>query len=133
MFASSYPLLDAFWTMLWFFAFIAWIWVLIAIFTDIFRSHDIGGFSKAIWFLFVLFIPILGVLVYLIARGKGMQERALERAQQQQQAFDQYVQERANAAGTSNADQLGKLAQLKDSGAITNAEYESEKAKLLAS
>jgi membrane protease subunit (stomatin/prohibitin family) len=85
------------------------------------------------WFLFVLFIPLLGVLVYLIARGRGMQERALERAQQQQQAFDQYVQERANSAGASNADQLGKLAQLKDSGAITDAEYESEKAKLLAS
>jgi type VI protein secretion system component VasK len=133
MIASSYPLLDAFWTMLWFFAFIAWIWVLIAIFTDIFRSHDIGGFAKAMWFIFVLFIPLLGVLVYLIARGRSMQERALERAQQQQQAFDQYVQERANAAGTSNADQLSKLAQLKSSGAITDAEYESEKAKLLAS
>lgn len=133
MIASTYPLLDAFWTMLWFFAFVAWIWVLIAIFMDIFRSHDIGGFAKAMWFLFVLFIPLLGVLVYLIARGHGMQERSVERAAQQQRAFDQYVQERANAGSNTNADQLDKLAQLKDSGAITDAEFQSEKAKLLAS
>lgn len=132
MIATSYPLLDAFWTMLWFFVFIAWVWALIAIFADIFRSRDIGGFSKALWFLFVLFIPLLGVFLYLIVRGGKMHERAVEQAERSQQAFDAYVQDRVKAVRTSNADELAKLAELKNSGAITEAEYESQKAKLLA-
>jgi type VI protein secretion system component VasK len=130
--ASSYPLLDAFWTILWFFVFVAWIWVLITVFIDIFRSRDMGGFAKALWFIFVLFVPLLGVLCYLIARGGKMHERAAEQAQQDQHAFDAYVDDRVKATGTSNADELTKLAQLKDSGAITEGEYESEKAKILA-
>jgi type VI protein secretion system component VasK len=130
--ASSYPLLDAFWTMLWFFVFVAWIWAVIAIFIDIFRSRDMGGFAKALWVIFVVFVPLLGVLCYLIARGGKMHERAVEQAQQDQKAFDTYVDDRVKAAGSSNADELTKLVQLKDSGAITEGEYEAEKAKILA-
>src|ERR1700722_20379529 len=99
MFASSYPLLDLFWTILWFFGFFIWIWLLIMVFGDIFRSHDMGGGAKALWTIFVIVIPLFGVLIYLIARGGGMHERAAQQAQQQQQAFDTYVRQ---AAGTSN-------------------------------
>jgi hypothetical protein len=133
MIAWTYPLLDIFWTMLWFFAFIAWVWVLVIIFADIFRSHDIGGFAKALWFLFVLFIPLLGVLVYLIARGSSMHERAAAQAQRDQKAMDSYVEDRVKAVdGRSSADELTKLAALKNSGAITEGEYEAQKAKILA-
>ena len=132
MIASSYPLLDAFWTMLWFFLFVVWIWAVIAIFIDIFRSRDMGGFAKALWVIFVLFIPLLGVLCYLIARGSKMHERAAEQARQDQKAFDAYVDERVKATSTTSADELTKLVQLKDSGAITEEEYQAEKAKILA-
>src|SRR5277367_6110755 len=102
MFASSYPLLDLFWTMLEIFIFILWIWLLIAVFGDIFRSHDMGGVAKALWVIFVIIIPYLGVLIYLIARGGSMHERAVAQAQQQQQAFDTYVKQTAGSAGSSN-------------------------------
>jgi hypothetical protein len=131
MIASTYPLLDAFWIMLWFFVFVAWIWALIAIFTDIFRSRDMGGFAKAVWFLFVLFIPLVGVFCYLLARGSGMHDRTAERLQQQQRAFDAYVTDRARSEQPSNADELAKLAQLKSTGVLTDSEYEAEKAKIL--
>jgi hypothetical protein len=126
----QYPLLDLFWTMFMLFAFVIWIWILIAIFSDIFRSHDMGGVGKTLWVLFVLFIPFLGVIVYLIARGHGMQERNLNQAKQQQQAFDQYVKETASAANP--AEQLEKLAALKDQGVLSQAEFDAQKAKLLA-
>src|ERR1700727_4015651 len=103
MLASSYPILDAFLTMLYFFLFIIWIWLLIMVFMDVFRSHDMGGLAKALWVIFVIILPYLGVFVYLIARGGKMHERAIEAAQAQQKAFDSYVQE---AAGSSSADQL---------------------------
>src|SRR5207247_4515966 len=93
--ASSYPLLNVFWSMFIFFLWVIWIWILIMVFIDIFRSHDLGGFAKALWFLFVLFIPLLGVLVYLIARGGKMHERAARQAQKQDQEFRQYVQQAA--------------------------------------
>jgi ABC-type multidrug transport system fused ATPase/permease subunit len=130
MLATSYPLLDVFWTMLEFFAFFIWIWLLIIVFSDIFRSHDMGGGAKALWVLFVLIIPLFGVLIYLIARGGKMHERAEQQAQQQDEAFRAYVQDAAQAP--NSADQLEKLAQLKSSGAITDAEYESGKAKILS-
>ncbi len=95
MLAYDYPLLDVFWTMLEFFPFFIWIWLLIIVFGDIFRSRDMGGFAKALWTIFVIVIPLLGVLVYLIARGGSMHERAVERAQQQEQAFQSYVQQAA--------------------------------------
>ena len=130
MLAYDYPLLDVFWTMLEFFLFFIWIWLLIIVFGDIFRSRDMGGFAKALWTIFVIVIPLLGVLVYLIARGGSMHERAVERAQQQDQAFQSYVQQ---AAGTTNAaDEVAKLAELKASGAITEEEFQAAKAKALA-
>src|SRR5262245_58872715 len=127
---SSYPLLNVFWTMFEFFLWIIWIWILIWIFIDIFRSHDLNGWGKALWFLFVLFIPLIGVLVYLIVRGGKMHERAVQQAQQQEQQFRSYVQETAGSANT--ADQLAKLADLRDRGVITPEEFEREKAKVLA-
>ena len=130
MLANSYPLLDIFWTMLEFFVFFAWIRLLIIIFGDIFRSRDLGGFAKALWVIFVIVVPVFGVLVYLIARGGGMQERAVERAQQQDRAFQAYVQETAGSPST--ADQLAKLADLKASGAITDEEFQAAKAKAMS-
>ncbi len=125
MLAYDYPLLDVFWTMLEFFPFFIWIWLLIIVFGDIFRSRDMGGFAKALWTIFVIVIPLLGVLVYLIARGGSMHERAVERAQQQEQAFQSYVQQ---AAGPTNAaDEVAKLAELKASGAITEEESQAAK------
>src|SRR5881227_436136 len=112
--ASSYPLLNVFWTMFEFFLWVIWIWILIMVFIDIFRSHDLSGWAKALWFLFVLFIPLIGVLVYLIARGGKMHERAVQDAQQQDKEFRSYIQE---AAGSPTpADQLTKLADLRDRG-----------------
>ena len=130
MFAYTYPLLDIFWTMLWFFLFFIWIWLLIVIFTDIFRSHDMNGWVKALWIIFIIVLPFLGILVYLLARGGKMHERAAEQAAQQQKAFDQYVKETAGAS--SSADQLAKLADLKASGSITDEEFQAAKAKILS-
>jgi len=127
----SYPLLGAFWTILEVFLWVLWIWVLIYVFIDIFRSHDLSGWAKALWFVFVLFIPLIGVLVYLIARGGKMQERAQQDAQQQEKDFRTYVQEAASSA--TPADQLAKLADLRDRGVISAEEFEREKAKVLAS
>ena len=127
----SYPLLGAFWTILVIFLWVLWIWVLIYVFIDIFRSPDLSGWGKALWFIFVLFIPLIGVLVYLIARGDKMHERAVQQAQQQDQQFRQYVQDAAGGSQTP-ADQLTKLAELRDRGVITADEFEREKAKVLA-
>jgi len=127
----NYPLLDFFWTIFEIFLWVIWIWILIWIFIDIFRSHDLSGFAKALWFLFVLFIPLVGVLVYLIVRGGSMHERAVRQAQQQDQAAREYIRQ---AAGTeTSADQLAKLADLRDKGVITADEFEREKAKILSS
>jgi ABC-type multidrug transport system fused ATPase/permease subunit len=130
---SSYPLLNIFWSIFIFFLWIIWIWILIMVFIDIFRSHDLSGWGKALWFLFVLFIPLVGVLVYLIARGGSMHERAAQQARQQDQEFRQYVQQAASSSPASTADQLSKLADLRDRGVISAEEFEREKAKVLAS
>ena len=130
MLAYTYPLLSIFWTMLLFFGFFVWIWLLIVVFGDIFRSHDMGGFAKALWVLFVILIPLLGVLIYLIARGGQMHQRAERDVEEQQQDFDNYVKNVASTAGTS-ADQLAKLAQLRDQGVITDEEFQDQKAKAL--
>jgi Short C-terminal domain/Phospholipase_D-nuclease N-terminal len=126
----SYPLLGAFWTIFEIFLWILWFWILIYVFVDIFRSHDLSGVAKALWFIFVLFIPLIGVLVYLIARGGKMHEHAAQEAKQQDQAFRAYVQDAAGSGNT--ADQLAKLADLRDRGVITPEEFEREKAKILA-
>jgi hypothetical protein len=133
MLASSYPILDAFLTMLYFFLFIIWIWLLIMVFMDVFRSHDMGGVAKALWVIFIIILPFLGVFVYLIARGGKMHERAAEQAAQQQKAFDQYVRQAAAAPGADTASQLSKLADLKSQGVLTDAEFEAQKSKILAS
>jgi len=116
--------------MLWFFLFIAWIWVVIVVIADVFRSQDLSGWGKAGWTIFIILIPWLGVLVYLIARGQGMQERSAQQAADQQAAANAYIKQ---AAGTTNADQLEKLKSLHDSGALTDAEYNAQKAKVLNS
>ena len=126
----SYPLLNVFWSILIFFLWVMWIWVLIMVFMDIFRSRDMSGWAKALWFVFVLLIPLIGVLVYLIVRGGKMHERAAREAQQQDQQFRAYVQQAAGSP--SSADQLAKLADLRDRGVITDGEFEREKAKVLA-
>jgi ABC-type multidrug transport system fused ATPase/permease subunit len=125
----TYPLLSVFVSMLWFFLFFLWIWVLIMVFIDIFRSKDLGGFAKALWFLFVLIIPLIGVLVYLIARGGKMHERAVAQAQQQDEAFRAYVKD---AAGDGSASEVAKLADLHDKGVLSDAEFEKAKAKALS-
>jgi ABC-type multidrug transport system fused ATPase/permease subunit len=130
MLAYTYPLADLFGTMLGLFIFIIWFWLLVVVFGDIFRSRDMGGGAKALWVIFVIILPFLGIFVYLIARGGKMHERAAAQAQQQQQAFDSYVKEAAGASST--ADQLSKLAALKDQGTISQAEFDAQKAKILA-
>jgi Short C-terminal domain/Phospholipase_D-nuclease N-terminal len=125
----SYPLLDIFWTMFEFFLWIVWIWIFVMVIFDIFRSHDLSGWGKALWVLFVAIIPLIGVLVYLIVRGGSMHERAQRQAARQDEAFRSYVQD---AASTSTADQLAKLADLRDRGVITPEEFAREKEKVLA-
>ena len=126
----SYPLLGAFRTIFMIFLLVIWFWILITIIIDLFRSHDLSGWAKALWFIFILFLPLIGVLVYLIARGGKMHEHAVRQAQQQEAEFRSYVQEAAGEG--SSADQLAKLADLRDRGVITAEEFEREKAKILA-
>jgi ABC-type multidrug transport system fused ATPase/permease subunit len=129
MLGTQYPLLDIFWTMLEFFLFFIWIFLIITIFMDIFRSHDMKGFTKFLWVLFIIILPLLGALVYLIARGGSMHERSIKQAQAQEQAFQSYV--RQAAGGSSAADELAKLTELKAKGAISDEEFEKGKAKIL--
>ena len=125
----SYPLLDIFWTMFEFFLWLVWIWIFVMVIFDIFRSHDLSGWGKALWVLFVAIIPLIGVLVYLIVRGGDMHNRAQRQAARQDEALRSYVQD---AASTSPADQLAKLADLRDRGVITAEEFAREKEKVLA-
>ena len=126
----SYPLLGAFWTILMIFLWVIWFWILITVFIDLFRSHDLSGWAKALWFIFILFLPLIGVVVYLIARGSKMHEHAARDAQRQEQQFRQYVQEAAGSQ--SPADQLTRLADLRDRGVISAEEFDRQKAKILA-
>ena len=129
MLGSSYPLLDAFWTILYLFLFFLWLMILFRVIWDIFRSHDLGGWGKAGWLLFILVLPLLGVLVYLIARGGSMHERDARMAHTQDEAFRSWVR---HAAGTpSAADELAKLADLREKGVINDAEFDRAKAKIL--
>ncbi|WP_406859094.1 SHOCT domain-containing protein [Streptomyces sp. HUAS MG47] len=130
--AADYPLLDVFWTTLWIFLWILWFMLLFRIITDVFRDDDLSGWAKAGWMIFVVFLPFLGVFVYLIARGKGMGNRELSAARQSEQAFRSYVQEAAGGGG-STVDQLARLGELKTSGQITEEEFQAAKAKILAS
>lgn len=131
MLAYDYPLLGVFWTIMFWFLWIAWIMLLFRVFGDIFRSSDLGGGGKALWSIFVLVVPFLGVFVYLIARGHSMTDRDIAQAQQNEQAFRSYVQ--SAAGGTTTADELAKLAELHAGGVISDDEFAQQKAKLLAS
>ena len=131
MLAADYPFLDLLWTMFIFFLFIIWIWILITVFADIFRRRDVGGGTKALWIVFVIVLPYLGVLVYLIANHDGMAERNVKQIQAQQAQMDDYV--RSVAGGGGAAAEIEKAKGLLDSGAITQAEFDSIKAKALAS
>jgi hypothetical protein len=124
------PLLDLFFAMLWFFLFIVWIWLLISVYADIFRSEDLGGWGKALWVLFVFLLPYLGALVYLIVRGGDMHARSAAQAQRAQLATENYIRE--VAGGVSRADELLKLEQLRDRGVLSSEEFDTQKAKLLA-
>ena len=131
--AYDYPLLSAFWTMLWFFLWIMWFVLLFRIVVDIFRDDDLSGWAKAGWTLFVICLPFLGVLVYVIARGKGMGKREIEQARAQQQAFDTYVRETAKGgAPTSSVDELAKLSEIRARGDITEDEYRRAKELVLS-
>lgn len=129
MLGSSYPLLDVFWTMLWFFCFFLWIFIVISILMDVFRSHDIGGFAKFLWVLLIIILPFLGAFIYLIVRGGGMHERSMRQAQDQEKALQEYIRQTAGAG--SSADELAKLSDLKNKGTISEQEYEQAKAKIL--
>ena len=129
--ASDYPFLDVLWTMIVFFAFFIWIWLLITVFADIFRRHDIGGGMKALWIVFVIILPYLGVLIYLIAEHQGMADRNMAQVQRAQSQQDAYI--KSVASSSSPADQIAQAKQLLDSGAISQAEFDSMKAKALAS
>lgn len=131
MLAYDYPILGLFWTMLIFFLWVAWLMVLFSVIMDIFRSDDMGGWGKAGWMLLVLVLPLLGVLIYVLARGDGMRQREFDRAQARQAEFDSYVK---STAGSSSgvADELTKLTQLEADGVITADEFQQQKSKLLA-
>jgi Phospholipase_D-nuclease N-terminal/Short C-terminal domain len=126
--AADYPFLDVLWTMILFFCWVAWIWIVVTVFIDLFRRDDISGWGKAAWVVFVIVLPFLGVLVYLIAQHDGMRERSVKQAETQKRQFDQYVRE---AAGGS-AVEIAQAKQLLDAGTITQAEFDAIKAKALA-
>jgi hypothetical protein len=128
--AADYPFLDVFWTMIIFFCWVAWIWVLIVIISDLFRRHDTSGWIKALWVIFLILLPFLGVLIYLIANGSGMSQRQSDQVRASQQQFDSYVQSVAGSGG--GASELAKAKELLDSGAINQEEYDKLKAKVLA-
>ncbi len=128
---SSYPsFFSVLWTMAVFFAWIIWFWLLITVFSDLFRRHDAGGGTKVLWMIFVIILPYLGVFVYLIANHNGMTERAMKQQQAAQQQLDEHIRSVAPSSATAD---IEKAKQLLDSGAITQAEYDTLKAKALAS
>ena len=128
MMAADYPFMDVLWTMLIFFVWIIWIWIVVTVLIDVFRRHDIGGFAKAAWVIFVVILPWLGVLIYLIAQHDGMRERSVKQAQAQRAAFDDYVRDTAGGS----AGEIAKAKELLDAGTITQAEFDALKTKALS-
>jgi hypothetical protein len=128
---SGYPLLDVFWTMLWLFLWIIWIFLLVRILIDVFRSHDMNGWAKAGWTIFLVVLPFLAALIYLIARGGSMHERDAQQAAAADQAMRAYVRDAAGSSSSGTAAELEKLASLKDRGVLTESEFQAQKAKLL--
>lgn len=129
--AADFGTGQVFWSMLWFFLFFIWIWLLIVIFSDIFRSRDLSGWAKALWTIFVIVMPYLGVFVYLIARGHKMHEHAEEAAHEQDAAMRQYVRSVAGSDGGGAASEISRLADLRDKGVISETEFQQGKAKVL--
>jgi ABC-type multidrug transport system fused ATPase/permease subunit len=130
MLASSYPLLDIFFTMVYFVLFFVWIWLLFSVVGDVFRSHDMGGMHKALWLLFILVLPYIGLFIYLVVRGGSMHERTVQQHQAVQGQFEQYV--RSAVGGHSTASELATLARLHDEGKLTDADFQAAKAKILS-
>ena len=126
--AADYPFMDVLWTLIIFFAFGIWIWIVITVLMDVFRRHDIGGWGKAAWVVFVIVLPFLGVLIYLIAQHDGMRERSMRQAEAQKTAFDQYVRETAGGSAT----EIAKAKELLDAGTINQAEFDRIKAKAVS-
>ncbi len=131
MIAADYPFLEVLWTMLIFFAWVIWFWLLITIFADLFRRDDTSGFAKVAWIIFVIVLPFLGVFIYLIVNHDGMTERNIARAQAQQSQFDDYVRQTAGGSGGAAAE-IEKAKALLDSGAITQTEFDAIKQKALS-
>ncbi|GHF94316.1 MULTISPECIES: SHOCT domain-containing protein [Streptomyces] len=133
---DDYPLLNVFWTMMWFFLWIMWLFLLFKVISDIFRDHEMGGWGKAGWLIFCILLPYLGVLVYVIARGKGMSRRDAKQAKDAEARFQEYIRQTAGtqaaAGGPSASDELARLADLKTKGAISEEEFQQAKAKVLA-
>jgi hypothetical protein len=132
MLASDFGSGQVFLSILWFTLFFIWIWLLILVFSDIFRSHDLSGWAKALWVIFVIIVPYLGVFVYLIARGHKMQEHAVDQAQRQDAAMRQYVQSVAAPSGGGAADEIARLADLHEKGVLSDEEFQQAKARALA-
>jgi hypothetical protein len=128
LFAADYPFMDVLWSMIIFFFWVIWIWIVVTVLIDIFRRTDIGGWGKAAWVIFVVILPWLGVLIYLIAQHDGMRERRIKEVQAQKAAFDDYVRD---AAGGS-ADEIARAKELLDNGTITQEEFQALKTKALA-
>ncbi|WP_299538894.1 SHOCT domain-containing protein [uncultured Streptomyces sp.] len=129
---DDYPLLNLFLTMLYFFLWVMWFFLLFKVITDLFRDHTLNGWAKAGWLIVVLLLPYLGVLVYLIARGRSMRERDVTEVKEQEQAFRSYVKKAAGSGGNDHVNELARLAELKREGDLTPEEYERAKAKILA-
>ena len=126
--AADYPFLDVFWTMIIFFFWVIWIWIVITVLVDVFRRHDIGGFAKAAWVVFVVILPWLGVLIYLIVEHDGMRERSMKQAEAQKEQLDNYVRDTAGGS----ADEIARAKALLDEGTITQAEFDAIKAKAVS-
>ena len=130
VFAADYPFMDVLWSILIFFLWVIWIWIVITVLIDVFRRNDIGGWAKAAWVIFVVILPWVGVLVYLIAQHAGMRQRSMKQSQAEQRAFDEYVRDRAGGGGA--AAEIAKAKELLDAGTITQEEFEALKARALA-
>ena len=130
--AADYPFLDVLWTMLIFFAWVVWIWMMVVILTDVFRRRDIGGWSKALWCVFLIVLPFIGVLTYLIVQHDGIAQRSMERAEAAQRQYDERIRSVAATAGDGATAEIEKAEQLRARGTITDSEFDALKAKALA-
>lgn len=131
MILADVGLAELFWTVLWLFFLFMFIWVFVALVSDIFRDHELSGWGKAAWILLLIVFPLVGSLIYLIVRGKGMAERSAKQAQQAQAQFDSYIRQTATSSGNTQVDDLTRLAELRSSGHISDAEYETMKARIV--